>query len=119
MVHWSLCYNQTEKHPDNYQLDSTAILLMNMIAHQTQAPSANPSSLGWWRWVKILGKNNQAMHIFSLYWPCKSDGLMSTSQQYVRALTKVKHDKCPKQVVVKDITISICQWQEEGDSIIT
>jgi len=106
-------YNQTENHPGNHQSGVTAVLLLNMLAHWAIALGADPSGLGWWCWAKIVGKNNQVTRIIALYRPCKPNGPMSTYQQHIRALIKLKWNECPKKAVIKDITSAIWQWQEE------
>jgi len=41
-----------------------------------------------------------------------------TYQQQSRYRHKQQITKCPRNKLLEDLTVEICQWQEEGDSII-
>jgi len=51
-----------------------------------------------------------------MYHPCKADGALSTYQQHLRTLGKLKRDKCPKQAILDDLAKEITAWQEAEDT---
>jgi len=53
-----------------------------------------------------------------MYCPCKADGALSTYQQHLQTLGKLKRDICPKQAILDDLANEITVWQEAGDTVI-
>jgi len=53
-----------------------------------------------------------------MYHPCVSHGPLSTYQQHVRKLSKVGHFECPRDALLKDITLEMLSWQDSGDHLI-
>jgi len=53
-----------------------------------------------------------------MYQPCVSHGPLSTYQQHVRKLSKVGHFECPRDALLKDITLEMLSWQDSGDHLI-
>jgi len=67
---------------------------------------------------ETLGKENHFLHMVSLYWPCKSEGHLTTYQQQVRWFSREKKNMCPRDQILLDLKAQIEQWQSEGDTVI-
>jgi len=68
--------------------------------------------------VALRGLHSHLVRIISLYQPCKADAALSTYQQHLRTLGKLKRDVCPKQAILDDLAKEIMAWQEAGDTVI-
>ena len=56
----------------DYKPGGTAMISLNKITSATINKGEDPSGLGRWTFMKILGKNNSRTTIFNMYRPCNS-----------------------------------------------
>ncbi len=116
--HWLLAYNRQDPDATPYQPDGVGILVVNQLLHQAQCPGNDIMGLGRWCWACLRGKQNQFLRVISAYWPCKSNGPLSTYQQQMRFWSTCWMECCPRDQFLLDLKQAIRQWQDEGNFII-
>jgi len=116
--HWCVSHNRREESPSVYQPGGTALVVTNKLSHRALKPGDDPLGLGRWCWIKLRGTNSHHVRIVSMYRPCKADGILTSYQQHLRTLGKLKCDICPKKAILDDLATEITTWQEAGDIVI-
>jgi len=116
--HWSILHNRNDTHSSVYQPGGTTVVATNELSHRALRPGDDPLGLGRWCWVALYGLHSHLVRIISMYRPCKADGALSTYQQHLWTLGKLKWDSCPKQAILDDLAKEITVWQEAGDMVI-
>ena len=82
----------------------------------------DPSGMGRWTFIKILGKNNPRTTIFTMYRPCKGQietvGDTTTIKQQWLVMQQTKRKDHPRKGGVTDIIIAINKKRNEGHHIV-
>ena len=82
----------------------------------------DPHKLGRWSYIKIKGRNNCKLSIFSVYRCCKHNniklvGLTSSYSQQVTLLKKRGIKKTPQEAILQDLKDEIIEHQNDGSEI--
>jgi len=94
------------------------VVATNELSHRALKPGDDPLSLGHWCWVALRILHSHHVWIILMYWPCKAVWALSTYQQHLWTLGKLKQDLCPKQAILDDLAKEITAWQEAGNMVI-
>ena len=82
----------------------------------------DPHKLGRWSYIKLKGRNNCKLSIFSVYRCCKHNniklvGLTSSYSQQVTLLKKRGIKKTPQEAILQDLKDEIIEHQNDGSEI--
>jgi len=115
---WVVTHNRTEENLLPYQPGGSGLLCVNQVAHRALCPGNDSLGLGHWCWTRLCGPNRFYIQIILMYCPCFSKGPLSTYQQHIQKLSQMRWYECPCNELLKDITMEMHTWQDEGDHLI-
>ena len=75
----------------------------------------NPSGLGRWAWIRMLGKEGHYVRFISAYDPCDSGGSGLVYQQHSCAFTD---KRLPRTAILEDLAALMTVWKALGDHLI-
>ena len=98
------------------------MVLLNKITSSTIHKGQDPSGLGRWMLITIIGKNNNRTLIFTICYPCNSNiesvgGSTTIKKQWI-LLQEQKRDEHLHIVAIKSIIKIIKTFQQDGQKII-
>jgi len=102
------------------QEGGTAIIAFDQLASLVKTSGVDPSGLGRWSWVKILGKHSQVTRIICAYQPCtsKRTALSSVGAQHRRYYRARGIKSCPRLMFRKDLTAQLGKWMKAKERIL-
>ena len=117
-----VCMTACNKHENftrrNY--GGTITMAVGEVADQVALTGEDDTGLGRWTWLLIEGKKGKRTRIVTGYQPCKSrEGqLLTVYQQHRRYLQSIRDPTEPRKAFIRDLSQTLRQWREEGDSLI-
>jgi len=107
--------NSTEPSKTNRQPGGTFIAINGSYTSQIISQGQDPSGMGRWSFVELLGKNNKRFVIISAYRTCSQTAHigsnMATTQQMQILLQLGHHYPTPRMQMITDLIKQIQTWQ--------
>ena len=94
------------------QEGGTEIIAFDQLVTLQDLAGLDPTGLGKWSWIKIIGKQKRTTRITCAYQPCssKKTSLSSVGSQQRRHFKVRENEKCPRASFRGDLIIQLKVW---------
>jgi len=122
--HWAILATSNSTKPSwkTHQPGGTVTAIVGAYASRLLSKGQDPSSMGWWSFVKLLGKLNKQLIIASIYCVRAQKariGSNTVSTQQIQILLCKEHaHPWPCQQLFHNLIQQITQWQLTGHKIL-
>ncbi len=96
------------------QYGGVGIVATSEVRHRMIERGKDPSGLGRWVWMRMLGREGHYVRFVSAYRPCSSGGASSVFQQHNRVLD----NRNPRTAILEDLVSAMTEWKTLGDHLI-
>ena len=100
----------------------TAMFALNNISSAVLQKGQDPSGMGRWTFITILGKNNTRTSIFTMYRPCKGNiatiGDTTIIKQQWLVMQQTQRKEHPRDAAITDIIIAINKKRNNNHNIV-
>lgn len=111
-------YNKNDSQVVQYQPGGCMLMSLGKASHRCKTVEKDPTGLGRWVCCTYGGKRNMNVSVIVAYRPCKSHGLNTAYSQHQRYLQIMNRDRCPREVILEDLSTVILQKHEQNHQVI-
>jgi hypothetical protein len=104
---------------DGWLWGGTGLTVMEDTLAQKKDSGVDPTGLGRWSWIRLLGKQGEHVRLISAYRPVKSNRIFSVWNQHYIYFEREEGERVnPQTRFLQDLCHAITLWQDGGDHII-
>jgi len=102
------------------QQGGTCVGIFDLLASYYSSTGHDPSGLGRWTSLLMVGKDDKKTRVVSAYIPCRSNkgGYSTVYAQHKRWLWSHKDRRCPRKAARDDLLRAIRGWRAAGEKVV-
>ena len=103
-----------------YQPGGTFGFAVDFLAEQVDDTGKDPTGLGRWCWMKLVGHNGPTTRIITAYQPCRSGPthLRAAYNQQRQHFRERGNQQCARVIFRTHLLKAMLKWRENGERLI-